>query len=163
MLVCRNCYGVYRTDRLIQDGEGVFYCPSWHCGNIEKKFRSKLCDIDDPLLDIITRFWKAGVNTRASCAGHYWKQKFQPYVVFEFYEDSFADYFEASMNENKPDFVSIETIRLSDDEDSEAGSMTVECEAVYEDDITRKIEMQTTFISHLYSVLEKHLAAREEV
>ena len=161
MLVCRSCYGIFRTDRLVQDGEGIFYCPSSHCGNIERKYRHKLCDIDDLLIDVCIQFWKEGVDTRASCSGHLWKTVFQPYIVFEIYEDSFADYFQALLNDGKLDSVSIDTVKPSENEDNPGvGSVTVECSEVFDGGTVEKIELQHEFLLYLYAVLDKHRAKR---
>jgi len=145
----------------VQDGEGIFYCPSSHCGNIERKFRKKLCDIDDLLIDVCIRFWKEGVDTRASCSGHLWKTVFQPYIVFEIYEDSFADYFQSLLNDGKPGSVSIETVKPSENEDNPGvGSITVDCGEALDGDTAGKIEMQNEFLLHLYTVLSKHQTKR---
>lgn len=80
MIVCNRCQTLFKSTQGIEPSgirQDMHYkiCPVLGCSGV-------LVDIDDPLVHILTSFWKIRFETFFSCSGHLYEKAMTPYVVF---------------------------------------------------------------------------------
>ena len=159
--ICECCLEIYKGS------EPITYCPKRNCPN-----DLKLVESDDMLVDVLIGFWKAGIETLFSCAGHLYNQHsfpFHPHITFFTYQpEGFEDKAGIDGLKNLRDI--LETLNEDDDfdigniqysENHDGYCLDLTCNIPDRSNLTarNKLEIQNDFLNFLYDVLD---AVQEE-